>query len=236
MSSLAALKERVFHANTELPKRGLVLYTFGNVSGIDENREVFVIKPSGVPYDELTPKMMVAVKVDGTPVENEYRPSSDTPTHAYLYRTYPAIGGIVHTHSTYATAWAQAMSPIPCYGTTHADHVPGDVPCTNVICDDQIAGDYEVETGVQIAECLARTGKHPEQVAREITMMLVACHGPFTWGATPEKAVYASVVLEEIAKMASITRAVNPHVGRIPDALLAKHYERKHGTNASYGQ
>ena len=230
MSSLSELRERVCEANLELPRRGLVLYTFGNVSGIDRERGVFAIKPSGVPYEELTPEKMAVVDLNCRVVEGDMNPSSDTKTHAVLYRNFPHIGGVAHTHSTFATVWAQAMRAIPCLGTTHADHVPGEIPCTRVISDEQIHGDYEEETGNQILACFQNLSR------TDVEMVLVACHGPFTWGKTPEKAVYNSVVLEELAKMALYTTLLDPDCGPLRQALLDKHYQRKHGAGAYYGQ
>ncbi len=232
MSSLRELKERVYEANMELPRRGMVLYTFGNASGIDRERGVFAIKPSGAPYEDLTPEMMVVLDLDCRVVEGALNPSSDTKTHAALYRAFPHIGGVVHTHSPHATAWAQAMRPIPCFGTTHADHVPGEIPCTAMISDEQIRGDYEEETGNQILACFRDRGLSPE----DVEMVLVACHGPFTWGKTPEKAVYNSVVLEELARIALYTVMLNPECGPLRKTLIEKHYWRKHGKGAYYGQ
>ena len=233
-SMYSDLKDQAWHANMEIPRRGLAIYTFGNVSALDADRAVFAIKPSGVSYDALTAADIVVVDLDAKVVEGTLRPSSDTKTHAALYRSFQAsgggIGGIVHTHSTYATAWAQAGMAIPIYGTTHADHLAEDVPCTAVMTAEAVRGDYEAETGTQIIDCF-RT-RNP----REIPMVLVAGHGPFTWGKTADKAVYHAVVLEELAKMASITRSLDPHAGRLPDYLVRKHYERKHGTGAYYGQ
>jgi L-ribulose-5-phosphate 4-epimerase len=183
-----------------------------------------------VAYDRLTAADMVIVDLEGKVVEGTLRPSSDTKTHAALYRAFPGIGGIVHTHSTYATAWAQARMPIPIYGTTHADHLAEDVPCTAIMTAEAVQGDYEAETGTQIIDCFR--GRD----ARELPMVLVAGHGPFTWGKNAEKAVYHAVVLEELAKMASITRALDPDAGRLPEYLVRKHYERKHGKSAYYGQ
>jgi L-ribulose-5-phosphate 4-epimerase len=214
----------------EIPRQGLAIYTFGNVSAFDADRAVFAIKPSGVDYDSLKVSDIVIVDLDSKVVEGTLRPSSDTKTHAALYRAFQGIGGIVHTHSTYATAWAQACLPIPLYGTTHADHLAEDVPCTAVMTPEAVRGDYEAETGTQIIDCF-RT-REP----REIPMVLVAGHGPFTWGKTADKAVYHAVVLEELAKMASITKALDPRAGRLPEHLVRKHYERKHGKNAYYGQ
>jgi L-ribulose-5-phosphate 4-epimerase len=229
-SSYGELREQAWQANMEIPRRGLAIYTFGNVSAFDAERAVFAIKPSGVAYESLTAADIVVVDLDAKVVEGTLRPSSDTKTHAALYRAFQGIGGIVHTHSTYATAWAQACMPIPLYGTTHADHLAEDVPCTALMTADAVRGDYEAETGMQIIDCF-RT-RDP----RQIPMVLVAGHGPFTWGKTADKAVYHAVVLEELAKMASITRALDPHAGRLPDYLVRKHFERKHGKNAYYGQ
>jgi L-ribulose-5-phosphate 4-epimerase len=230
MISIDELKQKVWEANMELPRRNLVIYTFGNASGIDRDRGIFAIKPSGFPYDELTPESMVLVDLDNRIVEGKQNPSSDTRTHTVLYRSFPNIGGIVHTHSPYATAWAQAMLPIPCLGTTHADHVPGEIPCTKVISDDCICGDYEEETGNQILERFASLSYE------DVEMALVACHGPFTWGKTSAKAVYNSVVLEELAKIALFTTLLNPEIGCLKETLLQKHYCRKHGKDAYYGQ
>jgi L-ribulose-5-phosphate 4-epimerase len=224
------LKEEAWRANMEIPRRGLAIYTFGNVSAIDAGRAVFAIKPSGVAYETLTAADMVVVDLEAQVVEGTLRPSSDTKTHAALYRAFSKIGGIVHTHSTYATAWAQACLPIPLYGTTHADHLAEDVPCTALMSAEAVGGDYEAETGTQIIECFR--GRDPDQTP----MVLVAGHAPFTWGDTAEKAVYHAVVLEELAKMASITRSIEPRAGRLPEHLVRKHFERKHGKSAYYGQ
>ena len=224
------LKERAWAANQEIPKRGLAIYTFGNVSALDEARGVIAIKPSGVEYEKLTADDLVVVDLSGKIVEGKFRPSSDTPTHLVLYRSWKGIGGVVHTHSTYATGWAQARIPIPIYGTTHADHLADDVPITAVMSDEAVERDYEVETGNQILECLK--SRDPLQTP----MVLVAGHGPFTWGDTPEKAVYNAAVLEELAQMAFVTRSLNPAAERLPDRLIRKHFERKHGKNAYYGQ
>jgi L-ribulose-5-phosphate 4-epimerase len=229
-SSYDELREQAWRANMEIPRRGLAIYTFGNVSAFDAGRAVFAIKPSGVAYESLTAADIVVVDLDANVVEGALRPSSDTRTHAALYRAFPGIGGIVHTHSTHATAWAQARMPIPLYGTTHADHLAEDVPCTALMTADAVRGDYEAETGTQIIDCF-RT-RDP----RVTPMVLVAGHGPFTWGETADKAVYHAVVLEELAKMAFVTRTLDPHAGRLPDYLVRKHFERKHGKNAYYGQ
>ena len=229
-SSYSELKTQAWEANMEIPRRGLAIYTFGNVSAFDAERGVFAIKPSGVAYDALVAADMVVVDLDAKVVEGSLRPSSDTKTHAALHRAFPGIGGIVHTHSTYATAWAQACLPIPLFGTTHADHLAEDVPCTALMTSDAVSGDYEAETGTQIVDCFKTRDPH------QSPMVLVAGHAPFTWGKTAEKAVYHAVVLEELAKMASITRSLNPQAARLPDYLVRKHFERKHGKDAYYGQ
>ena len=224
------LKEQAWRANLEIPRRGLALYTFGNVSAFDAERAVFAIKPSGVDYENLTAADMVVVDLDAKVIEGTLRPSSDTRTHAALYRAFKGIGGIVHTHSTYATAWAQACMPIPIYGTTHADHLAEDVPCTELMTAEAVSLDYEAETGTQIVDCF-RT-RDPNQTP----MVLVAGHGVFTWGKTADKAVYHAVVLEELAKMAAITHSLDPSARRLPEHLVRKHFERKHGKSAYYGQ
>ena len=226
------LKEEAYLANMEIPRHGLAIYTFGNVSAFDANLAVFAIKPSGVPYDNLKVDDMVIVDLDGQIVEGKLNPSSDTNTHAVLYRNFKNIEGVAHTHSPYAVGWSQAMRSIPIYGTTHADHLPGDVPCTDVMSDNMIKGDYEEETGNQILQLFNKRNLSP----KEYEMVLVACHGPFTWGKDAAKAVYNSVVLEELSKMALITERVNPDTPHLKDALINKHYERKHGKNAYYGQ
>jgi L-ribulose-5-phosphate 4-epimerase len=229
-STYQELKERAWAANQEIPRRGLAIYTFGNVSAFDAPRGVFAIKPSGVGYDRLAVDDMVVVDLAGKVVEGKLRPSSDTPTHAVLYRAWKGIGGVVHTHSTYATGWAQARLAIPIYGTTHADHLAEDVPCTAVMSDEAVQRDYEVETGTQIMECFrTRDPLHTP-------MVLVAGHGPFTWGESADKAVYHAAVLEELARMAFVTRTLDPGAARLPGALVRKHFERKHGKNAYYGQ
>ena len=231
-SSYRDLQEQAFQANMEIPRRGLAIYTFGNVSAFDAARAVFAIKPSGVAYETLTPADIVVLDLDGKVVEGSLRPSSDTKTHAALYRAraFQGIGGIVHTHSSYATAWAQARLPIPIYGTTHADHLAEDVPCTALMSAEAVSGDYEAETGNQIIDCFRTRDPH------QIPMVLVAGHGPFTWGRTADKAVYHAVVLEELAKIASITRSLDPDARRLPEHLVRKHFERKHGKGAYYGQ
>ncbi len=232
MSEFAALKREAFERNMEIPKRGLAIYTFGNVSVADRERGVFAIKPSGVSYEVLTAEDIVVVDLACTVVDGALRPSSDTRTHAVLYREFPSIGGIVHTHSPYAVGWAQAHMPIPIQGTTHADHTAQDIPCTPPMSDTAIAGDYEVETGNQIVNHFRALDLNPD----ETQMVLVGSHGPFTWGRSGEQAVYNAVVLEELAKMALFTRMVDPQAPRLSDALRKKHYERKHGKDAYYGQ
>lgn len=224
------LQEQAWRANLEIPSRGLAIYTFGNVSAFDAERAVFAIKPSGVQYERLNVSDMVVVDLEGQVVEGALRPSSDTRTHVALYRAFSGIGGIVHTHSTYATAWAQACKSIPLYGTTHADHLAEDVPCTELMSADAVARDYEAETGTQIIECFR--SRDPNQTP----MVLVAGHGAFAWGKTAEKAVYHAVVLEELAKMAAITHSLAPNTDRLPEHLVRKHFERKHGKRAYYGQ
>lgn len=232
MSKYEYIRQQAFEANMQLPKLGLVLFTFGNVSAADRSECVFAIKPSGVPYDELTPDKMVIVDFDGKTVEGSLRPSSDTLTHAVLYKHWSTIGGIVHTHSTYATAWAQSQRDIPIFGTTHADHLTVDIPCAPPMDDSMIEGDYEYQTGFQIINCFEEKGLSYE----EVEMILVGNHAPFTWGKTPAKAVYNSAVLESVAKMAMFTEQINPSAPRLKDALIRKHYERKHGPHSYYGQ
>lgn len=224
------LKRAVYEANMELHFRNLVLYTWGNVSQIDRAAGVIAIKPSGVAYEKLTAEDIVIVDLENNIVEGGLRPSSDTKTHTHLYRHFNTIGGITHTHSTYATAWAQAQQAIPCYGTTHADHAYGEIPCTALMTDEQIAGDYEEETGVQITECF--TTRSPV----EMPMVIVAGHAPFTWGKSAAESVYHAVILEEIARMAYLTRTLQPNVQPLKQNIVDKHHNRKHGQNAYYGQ
>ena len=216
----------------QLPKLGLVLFTFGNVSAANRQQGVFAIKPSGVPYETLKPADIVIMDYDGRVVEGTMRPSSDTKTHALLYKTWASLGGITHTHSTYAVAWAQAGMDIPILGTTHADHTHRDIPCAPVLTDAMIQGDYEHETGNQIIDCFGERGLSPT----EMEMVLLQNHGPFAWGSSAAKSVYNAAVLEEVARMAYLTRQINPDVARLKDTLCQKHYERKHGPNAYYGQ
>ena len=221
-----------YEANMQLPKLGLVVFTFGNVSAADRKERVFAIKPSGVPYEALSPEKMVIVDFEGNTVEGDLRPSSDTKTHAVLYKHWEHIGGIVHTHSTFATAWAQAQRDIPIYGTTHADHTTVDIPCAPPMDDEMIQGDYEYQTGFQIMNYLQEKGMSYE----EVEMVLVGNHAPFTWGKTAEKAVYNSAVLEELARMAQLTEQIKGDAPRLKDSLIKKHYERKHGPLSYYGQ
>jgi L-ribulose-5-phosphate 4-epimerase len=230
VSPYRELKERAWVANQEIPKRGLAICTFGNVSALDPDLGVIAIKPSGVEYEKLAVDDLVVVDLSGKIVEGKLRPSSDTPTHLVLYRAWKGIGGVVHTHSSYATGWAQARLPIPIYGSTHADHLAEDVPCTAVMSDEAVERDYEVETGNQILQCFRN--REPLHTP----MVLVAGHAPFTWGETAEKAVYNATVLEELARMAFVTRTLDPAAARLPNRLIRKHFDRKHGKNAYYGQ
>ena len=232
MSKYTHIQQEAFEANMQLPKLNLVLFTFGNVSAADRSLSVFAIKPSGVPYEELSPQKMVIVDFDGKTVEGNLRSSSDTLTHAVLYKHWEKINGIVHTHSTYATAWAQSLRDIPVYGTTHADHLTADVPCAAPMSDEMIKGDYEYETGFQIINAL----KEKNLSYTDVEMILVGNHAPFTWAKTAAKAVYNSAVLEQLAKMAFITESVNANILRMKDALINKHFERKHGPDSYYGQ
>jgi L-ribulose-5-phosphate 4-epimerase len=232
MSNYNDIKDACYKANMQLPELGLVLFTFGNVSVADHSRGVFAIKPSGVPYANLSPDNMVIVDFDGNTIEGDLRPSSDTKTHAVLYKHWPKVGAIVHTHSTYATAWAQAIRDIPIFGTTHADHNTVDIPCAPPMADDMIKGNYEYETGFQIMNCFMERNLD----YTEVEMMLVGNHAPFCWGKTAEKAVYNAAVLEQVAQMALLTEQINPNAPRLKDALISKHYERKHGPDSYYGQ
>jgi L-ribulose-5-phosphate 4-epimerase len=229
-SAFQELKQRAWEANLEIPRRGLAIYTFGNVSAFDADRGVLAIKPSGVEYDRLGVDDMVVLDLEGRTLEGALRPSSDTRTHVVLYRAFPGIGGIVHTHSTYATAWAQAQEAIPIFGTTHADFLTEDVPVTEVMGEAAVAGDYETETGNQILACFR------DRNPLHTPMVLVAGHGPFAWGETPARAVYHAAVLEELARMAFLTRAIRPDASRLPEHVIRKHFERKHGKDAYYGQ
>lgn len=226
------LKEAVWRANMDIPARGLAIYTWGNVSGLDSTGTCFAIKPSGVPYEDLKLDDMVVVDLDGKVLEGTLKPSSDTATHGALYRAFPGLKGIVHTHSTHACAWAQAARDIPIYGTTHADHMARAVPCTDFLGDQEVRGDYELETGRQIISTFTQRNLDPSQVP----MVLVAGHGPFTWGSSPEKAVYHAAVLEEIARMAWMTEQLHPGIPPLKASIVARHFERKHGPKAYYGQ
>ena len=227
---LEKLKEEVYKANMDLPKYGLVTFTWGNVSGIDREKGLFVIKPSGVEYDKLRPEDMVVVDLNGNKVEGEYNPSSDTPTHVVLYNSFPKIGGIVHTHSKWATSWAQAGYSIPCYGTTHADYFYGEIPCLRNLSVAEIQAGYEKNTGVLIVEHFKK------QDPMAVPGVLCMNHGPFTWGKSPEDAVHNAVVVEIVAEMAVNCKIINPEVQPVPQYLLDKHYYRKHGEHSYYGQ
>lgn len=229
---LEQLKQEVYEANMLLPKYHLVTFTWGNVSGIDREKGLFVIKPSGVDYDKLTPDSMVVVNLEGEVVEGDYRPSSDTPTHVVLYNRFQEIGGVVHTHSPWATSWAQAGRGIPCYGTTHADYLYGQVPCVRTLTKEEIETAYEKNTGVLIADEFERLAVD----YLETPAVLCKNHGPFTWGKDAKEAVHNAVVLEEVAKMAARCEQIDPKVNPAPQELQDKHYYRKHGKNAYYGQ
>lgn len=227
---LEELKKQVFDANLELVRQNLVIYTWGNVSGIDREKGLFVIKPSGVDYDTMTADDMVVCDLSGNVVEGHYRPSSDTPTHVVLYNEFPEIGGIVHTHSTWAVAFAQAGMDIPAFGTTHADYFYKDIPCARGLTKEEVEGEYEKNTGLVIAERL----KGEDVMATPA--ILVRNHGPFAWGRDADNAVYNATVMEHVAEMAYKTMSLNPSAQRVPQFLLDKHYNRKHGKNAYYGQ
>ncbi|MFT6993528.1 MAG: L-ribulose-5-phosphate 4-epimerase [Sediminicola sp.] len=231
-SKYNALKEECFEANIELNNLGLVIYTFGNVSAVDRDNGVFAIKPSGIPYEKLKPEDIVILDYENNIIEGTMRPSSDTKTHSFLYKNWKHIGGIAHTHATYSVAWAQAQQDIPILGTTHADHLTVDIPCAEPMNDSLIEGNYEHNTGMQIIDCFKERGLYPE----EVEMILIGNHGPFAWGKTAAKAVYNSKVLETVAQMAYLTLQINPNGTRLKDALIKKHYERKHGKKAYYGQ
>lgn len=232
MSQYKELKQKCFEANMQLPELNLVVYTFGNVSVADRDRSVFAIKPSGVLYKNLKADDIVIVDFENKVVEGKLRPSSDTKTHSFLYRSWKTVGGICHTHSTYAVAWAQAQKDIPILGTTHADSLTQDVPCTKPMSSQLIQGDYEHNTGQQIVDCFTERSLD----FSEVEMVLVGSHGPFTWGKDADKAVYNSRILEELAKMAFLTLSINPDAPRLSDALIKKHFERKHGPDSYYGQ
>lgn len=229
---LEELKKEVYEANMELPRRGLVTYTWGNVSAIDRGSGLVVIKPSGVSYEKLTYEDMVVVSLDGKVVEGRLNPSSDTKTHLEIYKAFPEVGGVVHTHSTYAVAWAQACRDIPCYGTTHADYFYGSIPCTRSLTKQEVDEDYEMRTGTVIVETFKERCLDPTFVPG----VLCCNHGPFTWGKNAAEAVYHAVVLEKTAEMALLTERLNSSAAPAPDHIIEKHFERKHGKNAYYGQ
>ncbi|MDR0784822.1 MAG: L-ribulose-5-phosphate 4-epimerase AraD [Treponema sp.] len=232
MDAYKTLREEAWEANLEIPRRNLAIYTWGNVSAFDKDRGVFAIKPSGVAYDDLTPESMVVVDMDGAVAEGSLRPSSDTETHRILYRDFPGIGGVTHTHSTYAVAWAQARRPVPIFGTTHADHGAEAIPCTAMMDEESARNDYELETGLLIARTFREQGKDPALTP----MVLAAGHGPFAWGQNASDSVYHAAVLEEICKMAALTLILNPQAEPLPEYIIMKHWERKHGVHAYYGQ
>ena len=229
---LEELKQKVFEANMLLPKYGLVTFTWGNVSAIDRESGLFIIKPSGVDYETMTADDMVVMDLNGNKVEGHYKPSSDTPTHLEIYKAFKDVGGIVHTHSSYATSWAQAGRSIPCYGTTHADYMYGEIPCVRCLTPEEIEGAYEENTGHQIVDFFNAMNKDPMAVPA----VLCKNHGPFTWGKDAHEAVHNAVVLEEVAKMAYRAETINPRIQPAPQSLQDKHYFRKHGANAYYGQ
>lgn len=226
------LKRECYEANMQLNALNLVVYTFGNVSAVDREKGVFAIKPSGVAYEVLKPEDIVILDFENTIIEGTMRPSSDTKTHAYLYKHWQDIGGIAHTHATYSVAWAQSQLDIPIFGTTHADHLTADIPCAPPMRDDLIEGNYEHNTGIQIVDCFNEKGLSH----KDVEMILIGNHGPFAWGKDAAKAVYNSKVLEVVAEMAYLTRQINPNAPRLKDSLIKKHYDRKHGANAYYGQ
>ncbi|MCP2026505.1 L-ribulose-5-phosphate 4-epimerase [Flavobacterium sp. HSC-32F16] len=233
MSSLYKdLKQECYEANMQLNALNLVVYTFGNVSAVDRKNGVFAIKPSGVPYEDLKPEDIVIVDFDNNIIEGTMRPSSDTKTHAYLYKYWPNIGGVAHTHATYSVAWAQSQLDIPIFGTTHADHLTADIPCAPPMADSLIEGNYEHNTGIQILDCF----KEKNLSYEEVEMILIGNHGPFAWGKNAAKAVYNSKVLEVVAEMAYLTLQINPNAPRLKDSLIKKHYNRKHGKDSYYGQ
>lgn len=231
-SKYKSLKEECYEANMELNALGLVIYTFGNVSAVDRDNAVFAIKPSGVPYETLKPEDIVIMDYDNNVVEGSLRPSSDTKTHSYLYKNWENIGGVAHTHAMYSVSWAQAQQDIPIFGTTHADHLTQDIPCAPPMADELIEGNYEHNTGIQILDCF----KERKLDYQQVEMILIGNHGPFAWGKNAAKAVYNTKVLETVAQMAYLTLQINPQAPRLKDSLIKKHYERKHGKNAYYGQ
>ncbi len=231
-SKYKSLKEECYEANMQLNALDLVVYTFGNVSAVDRANGVFAIKPSGVPYETLKPEDIVIVDFDNNIVEGTMRPSSDTKTHSYLYKNWDDIGGVAHTHAKFSCAWAQSQKDVPIFGTTHADHLTADIPCAPPMSDALIEGNYEHNTGIQILDCF----KEKKLSHKEVEMILIGNHGPFSWGKDAAKAVYNSKVLEVVAEMAYLTLQINSNSPRLKDSLIKKHYKRKHGKNAYYGQ
>jgi len=232
MYSFKTLRDEAYEANMEIKHRNLAIYTWGNVSAFDPGKGVFTIKPSGVEYEQLKPEMMVIVDLDGKTVDGSLKPSSDTKTHLVLYREFKGVLGITHTHSPYATAWAQSKRPVPVFGTTHADHCAGEIPCTEFMRPEAVKNDYEMETGNLIIKTFKDLNLEPLQM----TMVLVAGHGPFTWGVSAAQSVYHGAILEEICKMALFTVTLEPNVKPLPDYIIKKHWDRKHGVGAYYGQ
>jgi len=232
MNNYKTLCEEAYEANMEIPRRNLAIYTWGNVSAFDPDKGLFAIKPSGVEYDQLKPESMVVLDLDGKIVEGKLKPSSDTNTHLVLFREFKGIRGVTHTHSPYATAWAQAKKAVPVFGTSHADNCAKEIPCTDFITPEALKNDYELETG----NLIVKTFKSANLDAAQINMVLVAGHGPFTWGKNAAQSVYYGAVLEEICKMALFTVALDPNARELPNHITMKHWERKHGKNASYGQ
>ena len=232
MDPYKTLREEALEANLEIPRRNLAICTWGNVSAFDPGKGVFAIKPSGVSYDKLTVQSMVVLDLEGAVVSGSLNPSSDTETHRILYREFSGIMGITHTHSPYAVAWAQARQAVPVFGTTHADHGAEDIPCTDILSAEAVKGNYELETGKLIVDAFRKKGKNPVHMP----MVLVAGHGPFTWGQSASQSIYHAAVLEEVCKMAHLTLTLNPKAEPLPDHIIQKHWERKHGPNAYYGQ
>jgi len=232
MDEYKTLREEAYEANLEIKRRHLAIYTWGNASAFDPNKGVFAIKPSGVEYDELKPKKMVLVDLEGKVAGGKLKPSSDTKTHLVLYREFKGIRGVTHTHSPYAVAWAQAGKPVPVFGTTHADHCAREIPCTEYISPEAVKNNYELETGNLIVETFKKGNLDPAH----ITMVLTAGHGPFTWGTSAAQSVYHSVIMEEICKMALFTLMADPRSNPLPEHIIKKHWERKHGPDAYYGQ
>jgi len=232
MSIYSSLKNRCLQSNVEIKTNKLAIFTFGNISIVDREKKVMAIKPSGVPYDELTEDKIVILDLDGNIIEGDLRASSDTKTHLFLYKKWKSINSICHTHSTYAVGWSQSLNSVPVLGTTHADHLTKEIPCTKPMPDSLIKGDYEINTGIQIVNHFSKNKLDPS----EVQMCLVGSHGPFTWGGNENVSLYNSVVLEEICKMAFISKTINPDLGNIKESLIEKHYYRKHGKESYYGQ